>query len=75
LVSMRCGPLKSYVVQLRDPRLIKEVRGMVSQREHSKAIIAVLSRGMVESESDGNSASTGKVDLILSKASAHWDLT
>lgn len=74
LVNMN-SPLHIYMVRLSSADLIKEIRCLVSKREHSKAIVEVLSHGNIEWASGKYEMPNLKVDLMLSKTNAHWDLT
>lgn len=75
LVTIRNSPAQVYMVKLLTQALVNEVRDLISNRRHSQAIVAVMTKGSVECEIDECEIPAVKADLILSKNNAMWDLT
>lgn len=75
LVTIRNSPTQVYVVKLLTQTLIEEVRELVRKGKHSKAIVAVMTKGSFEREVYEHEMPGLKADLILSRSNAMWDLT
>ena len=75
LVSIRNSPPQMYLVKLFTDGLIEEIRDLIRQRKHSKAVVTVLTKGSFEREIQDREVTNVKADLILSKSNAMWDLT
>lgn len=74
LVNIEDSPLGKYMVMLSGASLINEVRKLIGEQKHSKAIVKLLSRGEIEWRGGQEAMPAVKVDLMISRTSAHWDL-
>ncbi len=75
LVTIRNSPPRMYLVKCFTEGLIEEIRNLVSRRQHSKAVVTVLTKGSFEREVQDREVAAVKADLILSQNNAMWDLT
>ena len=75
LVTIRKSPPQIYLVKLFTEGLVEEVRDLISQRKHAKAIVTVMTKGSLEKEVEHREIPAVKADLILSTSNALWDLT
>ena len=74
LVAIRHSPVKYYLMSVNDLPAIDEIVGLLCQREHSRAITTVFSRGYFEREVSAREVPLVKTDAILTEESVHWDL-
>lgn len=74
LLSTRKSPPQRYLVHLFTKDLIREVRELINQKRHSKAIDVAFRKGLLEREVGEDEVRSVEADLILSKDNARWDL-
>ena len=73
LVTVRRSPAHGYLVKVKDKSLIEEVKSLVSLGRHTKAVLAVLTRGSLIKEVNEDEIAHLETDLILTERSANWD--
>lgn len=66
---------KKILVKLDRQEIIKDVKDLIEQRKHSKAIDIALQKGRLEREIRTDAFENSGTDLILREGSAHWDVT
>lgn len=74
LVVIPKGQSQRLLVRLHTEELKKEVRGLISARKHTQAMVTALTKGRVEREVAHDEVKEVRADLILSEYSASWDL-
>ena len=74
LVNIGNGPVRKYIVHLPSKALVREVRDLIADKKHFKAVMTVLSKGRFEKEIPDGEFHRVKADLILCEDSVSWDL-
>jgi len=74
LVTVKRNPAHNYLIHLFTKDLIKEVRRLISNKNHYKACVFAFKRGIVIREVLHDELPKVHVDLILSENNARWDL-
>jgi len=74
LLSTRKSPPQRYLVHLFTKDLIREVRRLVYQKKHSRALAVAFKKGLLEREVGEEELNSVEADLILSRDNARWDL-
>ena len=75
LITLQQSPPHTYLAHLLTKELIKEVRKLLTDKKHSKAIAAIIAKGRFEREISERDLLDVEADLILSEKNARWDLT
>ena len=75
LLVVERSPAQKYLIKIDTKALVKEVRQLIENRKHSKAMTAVFEKGKFEKIVSEDEMPTIDADLILSNKSARWDLT
>lgn len=75
LISLKKGPPQRYLVHLITKSLIKEVRELINDQKHSKAVTTIFTKGVFQREIFGDEVHAVKADLILSEDNARWDIS
>ncbi len=74
LIVVENRPRQWFLVGINNRALIKEVRGLVSEKLNELAIMTAFSKGSLVKIVDRHNLSTIEADLILSKDNASWDI-
>jgi len=75
LIVIKRSPAQIFLVELNTNKLVKEIAALLARRRNSQAIATTLAKGRFDREVSENEARKIKADIILTKESAHWDLT
>lgn len=75
LIILTKNPNRNLLVKLHTEELVKEIKELISKRNHSHAITTALTKGRFEKELRHHEISKIDADLILSEENARWDLT
>lgn len=75
LVVVKSTPPQKYLVHLPSKESIAEVRNLINNNKHSKAVTTVFIKGVFEREVLDHELHDISADLILSDCNARWDLT
>ena len=75
LIKIHRSPEQLFLVDLKGKNLIRDVAKMIARGRHSQAIVTALSKGKFERQIKHHEIPNEKVDVILSKERASWDLT
>ena len=73
LVQLRRNPAQHYLVHLFTKALIQEVKDLISDNQHSKAVVTVFTKGILERKVSKEEIPAVTADLILSERNARWD--
>ena len=74
LICCAKQPVRRYLINLLTDNLITEIRDLINDEQHSKAIITALSKGLLEKEVSEEELCRVEADLILTETNARWDL-
>lgn len=74
LITLKRRRNHRYLINLFTKALVSEVRGLVGSQEYAKALDLVYREGLFEREVYDEEIPEIKVDLLLSKECASWDL-
>lgn len=73
LIIAKRTPPQRYLIHLATEKFINEVRGLVNDNMHSRAVAAAFTKGTFEREVSEKDAHVVDADLILSESNARWD--
>ncbi|MFH0764567.1 MAG: hypothetical protein V1927_06145 [Candidatus Omnitrophota bacterium] len=74
LVTVKRSPAHSYLIHLFTKNLIREIRKLIDNKNHHRACVFALTRGVVVREVLRDEIHKVHADLILSENNARWDL-
>ncbi len=74
LITLQGRRNRRYLINLLTKSLVVEVRDLLGNKKYTKAMELVYREGQLEREIFEDDLPTLKADLILSEASANWDI-
>lgn len=74
LIKTQKAPEQRFLVNLQEPWLVDEVRSLIDESKHSKAVRAVLSKGKFIREVSEEDIHLIDVNIILTEKNAHYNL-
>jgi len=75
LIIFPSNPGGSFLVNLHTDKLIREIKGYISKRDNSRAMITAITKGRIEREIAHENTHKVDADLIIREDRACWDLT
>ena len=75
LIIIKNSPEQLFLVDVKDKRLIRDIKEMIEHSQHTRAMARILAEGKFERELSRKELFYINADLILTKNNARWDLT
>ena len=72
LVKIQNSPTKLFLVDLKNEKLLKEIKSLILKGKRSKAAVTTLSKGVFLRELSENDLTAIEADMILTESSVHY---